>query len=116
MRIVLGDTRDKFGFNHRDWYPGTAGTHFRENALNCQDAKSIFGDAKWTASAQARPIVAGPPGEAGRGNRTKALIAGGGPPQSKPSNQGQTVHGLRDPGLLGLAGGRTTTPRPQTVY
>src|SRR3954451_2317452 len=83
MRIVLGDTRDKFGFNHRDWYPGTAGMHFRENALNCQDAKSIFGDAKWTASAQARPIVAVPPGEAGRGNRPKASIADGGLPQSK---------------------------------
>src|SRR6202012_1379871 len=23
MRVVLGDTLNKFGFDHRDWYPGT---------------------------------------------------------------------------------------------
>ena len=39
MRVVLGDALDEFRFDHRNWYPGTYGGHFRENALNCQDAK-----------------------------------------------------------------------------
>jgi hypothetical protein len=39
MRVVFGDPLNKFGFDHRDWNPGTSVMHFRENALNCQDAK-----------------------------------------------------------------------------
>jgi hypothetical protein len=39
MRVVLGDALNEFGFDHRGWDPGTCGVHFRENALNCQDAK-----------------------------------------------------------------------------
>jgi hypothetical protein len=46
MRVVLGDTLNKFGFDHRDCDPGRADVHFRENALNCQDAKSILGGPK----------------------------------------------------------------------
>jgi hypothetical protein len=39
MRVVLGDSLNEFGFDHRDWDPGLGDIHFRENALNCQDAK-----------------------------------------------------------------------------
>jgi hypothetical protein len=39
VRVVLGDALNQFGFDHRDWGPGNADIHFRENALNCQDAK-----------------------------------------------------------------------------
>jgi hypothetical protein len=39
MWVVFGDALNEFGFDHRDWYPGSAGMHFRENTLNCQDAK-----------------------------------------------------------------------------
>src|SRR3979409_960165 len=39
MRVVLGDTLNEFGFDHRDWDPELGNIHFRENALNCQDAK-----------------------------------------------------------------------------
>src|SRR6478672_7523428 len=28
MRVVLGDTLDEFGFDHRDWHPGTRGSPF----------------------------------------------------------------------------------------
>ena len=28
MRVVLGDTLNKFGFDHRDWDPGTCGYPF----------------------------------------------------------------------------------------
>jgi hypothetical protein len=28
MRVVLGDTLNKFGFDHRDWDPGTCGHPF----------------------------------------------------------------------------------------
>ena len=28
MRVVLGDTLNKFGFDHRDWDPGRCGTAF----------------------------------------------------------------------------------------
>src|SRR6202008_4557917 len=38
VRVVLGDTLNKFGFDHRKWDPGTCGYHFRENTLDCQDA------------------------------------------------------------------------------
>jgi hypothetical protein len=46
VRVVLGDTLNKFGFNHRDWTREGAEPHFRENALNCQDAKSNLVGAK----------------------------------------------------------------------
>ena len=40
MRVVLGNTLNKFGFNHERIGPGGASAiHFRENTLNCQDAK-----------------------------------------------------------------------------
>jgi hypothetical protein len=40
VRVVLGDTLDQFGLDHRDLTPGEGtDAHFRENALNCQDAK-----------------------------------------------------------------------------
>jgi hypothetical protein len=39
VRVVLGDALDQFGFDHRTRDPGAVGHHFRENALNCQDAK-----------------------------------------------------------------------------
>src|SRR4030095_12578554 len=41
VRVVLGDALNKFGFDHRSWDPGRADIHFRENTLNCQDAKSL---------------------------------------------------------------------------
>jgi hypothetical protein len=28
MRVVFGDTLNKFGFDHRDWDPGTCGCAF----------------------------------------------------------------------------------------
>jgi hypothetical protein len=28
MRVVLGDTLNKFGFDHRDWDPGACGRPF----------------------------------------------------------------------------------------
>jgi hypothetical protein len=28
VRVVLGDTLNKFGFDHRDWHPGTCGNAF----------------------------------------------------------------------------------------
>jgi hypothetical protein len=28
MRVVLGDTLNKFGFDHRDWDPGRCGSPF----------------------------------------------------------------------------------------
>jgi hypothetical protein len=46
MRVVLGNALNKFGFDHRDWDPGRGSFHFRENALNCQDAKSNLAKAK----------------------------------------------------------------------
>jgi hypothetical protein len=36
---VFGDALNEFGFDHRDWDPGTCSIHFRENALHCQAAK-----------------------------------------------------------------------------
>src|SRR4051794_22016513 len=36
MRVVLGDTLNEFGFDHRDCDPERGDVHFRENALNCQ--------------------------------------------------------------------------------
>jgi hypothetical protein len=39
MRVVFGDALNEFGFDHRDWDPEIADIHFRENTLNCQDAK-----------------------------------------------------------------------------
>ena len=39
VRVVLGDTLNEFGLDHRDWDPGTCGPHFRENALHCQDVR-----------------------------------------------------------------------------
>jgi hypothetical protein len=46
MRVVLGDALNEFGFNHERGGPGSVAYHFRENTLNCQDAKSNLGGAK----------------------------------------------------------------------
>jgi hypothetical protein len=46
VRVVLGDALNKLGFDHREWARDLADIHFRENALHCQDAKSILGGAK----------------------------------------------------------------------
>ena len=39
VRVVLGNTLNEFGFDHKKVGPGKSAIHFRENALNCQDAK-----------------------------------------------------------------------------
>src|SRR3954471_21709250 len=41
VRVVLGDALHQFGFDHRTRNPWRGDMHFRENALNCQDAKSL---------------------------------------------------------------------------
>jgi hypothetical protein len=46
VRVVLGDALDEFGFDHLTRDRWAWGRHFRENALNCQDAKSISATAK----------------------------------------------------------------------
>ena len=39
VRVVLGNALNEFGFDHKVVGPGKVGIHFRENTLNCQDAK-----------------------------------------------------------------------------
>ena len=38
VRVVLGNALNEFGFDHQG-RPGSVDGHFRENTLNCQDAK-----------------------------------------------------------------------------
>src|ERR1700731_2706254 len=89
-----------------------AAIHFRENTLNCQDAKSNLGSAKGRDKRPGRGLWPYP--QCGKTRREPALcrsIRARGPPQRQHAIETRAVDRLGHAGLLDLARNRTEAER-----